>query len=546
MANKNKNGANAFVQNPGPNQTRKLVPVMSRQEAQARMSNNQAGLSKSEIMSHIRDITKPMVNDIAKPMLKQTLSQMMSPRVADIIVDGSPQMYNTAKAYGFNPVKMGQSMIDTLGPGSPVFPITKATNTKTVMNSSYGLSKAPEPKPVVLNSGIVPNTYSNDYMVAQNGLCSPMHISAVSLQIPTSSTNSLYTYFTNTICFDLQTRAQSNVGYDLQVSTQFTAAQLLTAFNAAIYALQVYYWYSSILAYEADPRNKNEGMIALRQGITSQVISDLQQLGRRLEDTPIPPRVVTWVKYMNSNYYSGQSQGAPIIKTCFNADAFNNPPATSFPAQALASLNSPANTTVFALLRRSIPQWRVGKLYDVTVVPNFDRNFKSIFANLPSASYANTVFNSNPNSASASGTISYNTFNNRLDGLAYAMCSTYNTATSQYEPGLTLPVSKGATVGSDSRWSWTNNGTSSAWRAASGDAFLALSRDESYAISGTGTYTPHLLGSEKCQSVSSTTLTQTAQNVLDFLFNVNSIPVKGTLSNFNSVNLNNLRYAGVK
>lgn len=530
----------AFV--PGVTQNRKTTPNASLPDVKPALLL-QAGpqVSKSEVRN--------MVNN----HIKDAVVHMLPPQTIGV-AKTAQGIYKIAQAYGAplpdNPITY---ITDNLKPGTPVFPALKGDKSpaKSIMNSSYGLSKAPEPKAVILNSGIVPNTYSNDYMVAQQNLCSPMHINAVSLGIPTSPTNSLYTYFINTICFDLQTRAQANVGYDMQVSTQFTPNQLLTAFNAAIYALQVYYWYSSILAYEADPRNKNEGMIILRQGITSQVISDLQQLGRRLEDTPIPPRLLTWVKYMSANYYSGASQGSAIIKTCFNPDAFNNPPTISFAASALTSLNSPANTTVFALLRRSIPQWRVGKLYDVTITPNFDRNFKTIFANLPSYSFANAVSNFNPGVATASTTISYNSYNNRLDGIAYAMCSVFNAATAQFEPGLTVPVSKGAVAGSDSRWSWTNNGTTSLWKAASGDAFLALSRDESISVSGTGTYYPHLLGAEKCQSVSSTTLVQTAQNVLDFLFDVNSIPVKGTLSSFNNLSsyrgVNNImRFPGGK
>jgi hypothetical protein len=524
---------------PGQGQHRMTIPNNSKadmkpsaaKQAGVQKANNVMGMSGQQIANHVAPV-------VAGAIMKH-LGNSNSPLAK--VVSGLPESYRIAQAYGIKlPDAPVQSMIDHLLPGVPVFKMpSKKGDAASVMNSSYGLSKAPEPKPVILNSGISPNTYTNDYMVAIQNLCAPMHVSCNTLQIPTNANNSLSTYFTNVICFDIQTAAQSNVGFDLQISTNFTSAQILTATNAAINALQVYYWYASILAYESDPKNKNEGMIVLRQNITSQQISDLNQLGRRLEDTPIPPRVVLWVKYMMSNYYNGETPGSSITKICFNAAALNAP-TTNFAVTALNSLNSPANTTVFALLRRSIPKWRVGKLYDVTVAPNFDKNFKTIFANLPSA-YINAVpaYTPSPQGANASSNISYNTYSNRLDGVAYAMGGVFNNTTGAFEPGMTNPVTLSASALSDSRYSWANNGTISSWTAVNNSTFLSFSRDESSTVAGGVNYTPHLVGAEKCQNVSSTTMTQSAQNTLDFLFDVNSIPVKGKISQFSSSRLVN-------
>jgi hypothetical protein len=416
------------------------------------------------------------------------------------------------------------------GPFTVAFPEIGKSGSQ---NESYALSKAPNPRPVRLNSTVHPNTYSNDYMLATENACSPLHISGVTLQIPSSATNPISDYFKNTICFDIQTRAQANIAFDLDIANQFSSTQLLTAFNAGIYALQVYYYYSSILSYESDPRNKNEGMIALRNGITAQQISDLSQLGRRLEDTPMPPRVVNWVKYMNMNFLSGDNQGSPIIKTTHNPRAIASTSIqTTNIASALAGIAGTANNTVFTLLRKAIPQWRIGVLYDVSPVPVYDPQFCTIFANLPSGfkpGASDIVSKSVGNSVTA--TVGYNTYSNKLDGVAYAMCSVHNGT--EWLPGLT---SLGFGLGSfvpDSRLSYYRVAGVPGFIGATTNAFLRLSRNETSSFDASNVETQvHLSAAEKCQNVCSASLSQTAQNTLDFLFDINTIPVRGQLSSF--------------
>lgn len=418
--------------------------------------------------------------------------------------------------------------------GARVFQGVPKEKGTTVMNSSYGLSKAPNPKRISLNSGVAPNTSANDFMQAKLGLCSPMHVSGVSLLIPPSG--DLFTYFSQTIAFDIQTRAQTNVSYSLDIQNRISASQLLTAFNATINALHVYFFYTSILSYESDTRNKNQGMINLRQNVlTAQIISDLAQLGRRLEDTPIPPRIVEWVRYMNGNFLSGDSQGASIIKLTFNPDALTNPNLNAVQA-ALTSLTTDANNSLFSLLRSAVPQWRIKKLYDVPAVPQYDKNFLTIFANLQSySSNAGQGATYLPTVTTTADVISYNSFHNKLDGVAFAMCS-ININGQPAFPGLC--IAKAATPVSsvtDSRYSFYTDGATASWTPATGNNFLRFSRLESYSPLATGAAvtTVHLPGAEKAQNVNCVALVQTGQNVLDFLFKIDSIPVKGTLSSFN-------------
>lgn len=403
----------------------------------------------------------------------------------------------------------------------------------STLNTSYALSKAPNPRAISLNSGIIPNTFSNDYMVPVEGACSPLHMAGVIPAVPTGATNPLSSYFTNTIVFDIQTHAQANVGFGVDITTVLSAANITAAFNAAIYALHVYFYYSSILSYESDSKNKNSGMIALRGTIDSTILSDLNQLGRRLEDTPIPPRIVEWIRWLNGNYLSSNTQGSPLIKTFFHGNnLLGANPATSFPSAALTGLVSSTNNSVFTLLRRCIPQWRVGTLYDCPTQPTFDKNFLTMFANLPTQN--RSVVTTRNNSVGDNNTaVTYNTYNNNLDGLAFGMSSVWNTAAVDFIPGILQPINLYSGTYVDSRYSYYSVAGVKGFYNPYSYNLLALSRPESTIYLGTTAYTPHLTGTDKCQNVTGSALLQSAQNSLDFLFNVTSINRKGTLKSYN-------------
>jgi len=477
-------------------------------------------------------------NWISVPLNKQAMQQSVMNHAYDIVSRAMPPQAVTA-------VKVAQAVNQMLPPGKQVnatniqkafkgLPGTVDSSTGgTTMNASYGLSKAPNPKAVHLNSGIMPNAYSNDYMVPMLNSCSPMHVNNVIMGIPTSATHPLNVYFLNTIAFDVQTRAQSNITFNIDVANTLTTANLLTAMNAGIRALQVYYFYASILSYESDARNKNSAMIALRNLLTPQLISDLAVLGRRLEDTPMPPRLVEWVRYLSMNFLSGDSQGSPIIKFGADWDCLTAVNAVSLASAALTGLNAGSNNAVFSLIRRAIPKWRIGTLYDVPTTPVFDKNFVTIFANSPQQ-YQDTgsTYRATPSVTLATDAIAYNSYNNKLDGAAYVCCSANMSGT--WYPGLFTPITNGANP--RSRLSYYTNGTTATWYGTDLYSFLTSAREETYQIQYPNNVAPvsvHLFGSDKLQGVSINSLLQTAQNFLDFLFAVDQIPVRGKLSSFN-------------
>lgn len=481
--------------------------------------------------------SKDSLLNLVKPALSPVMAKyarMPLPGMGGI----TPQHLITAAAYinKQNP-EIKDAVITGVKSAFKGEPIIKE-NDKTLLNSSYALSRAPHPKPVSLNTRVRANTNAIDYMPAVLGSCSPLHISCITLQVPIITANPLNSYFINTTCFDIQTRCQANVGYSVDVVNVLSASKILAAMNAAIRGLQVYYYYTSIMSYESDPRNKNEGMINLRSGITPQILSDVAQLGHRLEDTPVPPRIVEWVRYMSANWYNGDNQGSPLIKTCFDPLAIIAPPVNSFAAQALTTLVSDSNNAVFALMRRAVPKWRIGKLYDVSPIPNYDKSFRTIWSNLPSIYSAGGTTKYIYSNTDLSTAQSYNSWNNILDGLAYSMTTSNITSVGCNIPGIvdTGFVLNGTTT-NDSRLSWYTDGTTKSWYSATFNDYLSRTRAETYQVTGlTGTnivYTPHLPGTAKCQNVNGTSLIQTGENVLDYLFDVNSIPVNGSISSYN-------------
>lgn len=506
-ANKDRQAAMQF--NAGPNQSRKMVPV-----------NNRANLVKEAALH-----AAPYVVTYATNQAQKLMNRL--PPVSPIEVE-----YREIKK------SKQSSFLDMVNEG-----IERAFKGKIKGNPSgstaYGLSKAPNPKKVRLNSGIIPNTFSQDYMAAVDGVCSPMHISGATLQIPTDSRESLNSYFLNTVAFDIQTRAQSNVGFDLLSGSNFTASNILSSTNAVIRALSIYYWFTSIISYESLPSNKNEAMLSLRQSITSDQLNLITQLGRRLEDTPVPPRLVEWVKFMSHTYFSGDSQGSALIKICPNLTLITggNTVAVEILQSCINGLSTATATTVFTLLRRAVPQWRIGKLYDVTSIPAFDPNFLTIFSNLPNCVYSGSASIQYPIPVSVGASVSYNSFTNKLDGVAFSCTSVYNTSTSTFTPGLVSSNAADLGVGASllsSRLSWTNLSGVLAWRNSNLNSFNTASRSDTYQFYTSTPTTPHLYGSDKCQNVNATALIQSASNTLDFLFDVDSIPTKNIINSFNS------------
>jgi len=390
-------------------------------------------------------------------------------------------------------------------------------------SSGYALSKAPDPDVTSLDSGIKPDAWVSDVLDAEEGVCSPLHINCVKLKIPDTAGNKMLDYFNRIIAFQIQTKAQANITFKLDINTDFSQVNILNALNAALKAHQVYFWYRSIITYHSDPINKNEGMIALRTGITADVLEKLALLGRRLADTPFPPRLYELVRYLSANYYSGPNQGSAMIKLCpcggTNAALLHS---IAYIDSAISDMNQPANNQVYTLLRRAVPHWKPGVLKDVPTTVAYDEQFLTIFANCPLRTSNTVLTNRNiPIVTSDSTPIAYNSFTNVLDGVAFALTAG-SIGLDDWQPSLLIP-DRLTTL--DTRRSWYRISGVSQFVNSESIPMLGRSRPDTYqwSDSGASVYPVHLSGADKVQGVNVSSIRETTNKALDYLMSLDMI-----------------------
>lgn len=401
-------------------------------------------------------------------------------------------------------------------------------------SSSYALTRLPNPKETTLKTGVRPNTYTSDFITAEENICSPLHLSGGRLSFPTTVTHPLWTYVRENIAFQIQARAQSSVSFNLNISTKFTAENIITAISAAMYALQVFYYYRSIIAYSSNPMNQNEGMRSMRTAITPQAIQDLELLGDRLMLIPVPPNLLELVRYMNTTYTSGTTPESALIKFCPHTVTATGVDVSQI-AVAYNALSSDILDEVFGLMRKAIPTWIVKTLYDVPVDPVHDTNFLTIWANSPSTAWNTTLSTVDkfPIVASTDATIAYNSFTKDLDGTAFALTGMYSGT--DWFPTLLSPYFTGtASVNTaNSRRSWYKVGASKAFYIVQDYPFVIRSRQETYyydKVPGLAV-SSHLFGTNRCRNVNTESVTESVYNALDVVFDVQSLPI-GQASRF--------------
>jgi len=402
-------------------------------------------------------------------------------------------------------------------------------------SAGIALTPTPPPKSVSLDTGVPPNTSVNDYLDATENVCSPLHMTCGFVQFPTTSASAykLYTYFNDVIAFELQSRLQTNVSFQVDITNTFTTDNILTAMNTLMYAHQVWHYYASTMSYMSDPRNHNSGIAYLNRQITPQMKQDFANLTRRLADIPCPPPIQDLMRYLFANFMSGDTCDAPIIRLCPLT-----PVSTGTDTTIMGTLlDSLANSNkVYVLMRRAVPQWVPGVMYASEPTPLYDDNFRTIFSNMPL--YYRTSTSTTlpyPQVAASSDTRTYNTFTNKLDGVAFALTGMYNTVNSRWEPGLMSGISGTGTYGGN-RLSYYKVGSTTQFYPSDNYPFLARSRQETYSFTGASdtVLSVHLFGTNMCQTVSSDAVVQTCLRAMDYLLAMNTIKIDVKKYNFGS------------
>lgn len=405
----------------------------------------------------------------------------------------------------------------------------------------YHLDYNEKPLEIKLSTNIKPNTYSPLYHNSIYRYYNPLHFTGAKFALPDVTTQLLYDWFNKVLMFDLKNRAQGAITFSLP--SGFTSANISAAFDTLIDALQVYYYFDSILMYANNPMNRNDAMLTLREQITAEHINKLYSLRRVLIGTPIPPNLNTMLYYLMQTYSSSSLPGASLIK--INPIPFTQGTLTMPAASVIqSSIDALTDTTtangpafIFSILARACPNWMSGKMYVGSASPLHDENFTTIWTNLPywhTSSVTGDVYSKvGPICATNTTPISYNSYTNELDGAAFALVSA-NNGSNGYIPSLILPVYT-TTVYVDAthtteanRLSFSNIDGTPKLNDVYKDHWSAMMRNDTYiannVYNSTNVTNISQFGSEVCLGVYPDTITQTAYQVVEWMLSLGSIP----------------------
>ncbi len=329
-------------------------------------------------------------------------------------------------------------------------------------------------------------------------------------------------------------KTQSAISFS--IPNGFTYSTIYAAFNALIQALQVYWFFNSIIQYNSDPANSNQGMRYLRQCMTANDINSYVLLREAIARMPCPPNLKQFVFYLNQTYCSGDIPGCSLIKIS-PVEFFNNNgnicPATSSIDAATKKLYDYA--PVWNILSRACPNWISPSVWNTCIVPAYDQEFLTIFANLPytgiKAGENGYSFNG-PKVQSFTQDINYFSYTNELDGGAFSLTSiiyeNIDTSTEKLMPGFMIP--QPSTIATDitsNRFSFVSGlGITGGFADVfSSDSKSYLNRGETYCINGILNLNNNELkpGSQLCFGVNTQTVGQTCAKLLRFLFDTSSI-----------------------
>lgn len=394
------------------------------------------------------------------------------------------------------------------------------------------LSFNPEPYSFTLSTGIVAPTYSPHYLEGSDEL-NTLYLSTGVITVDTN--NFPLSDFVQTI---IRQNFLNALQRAVNFSITLTSANLLSYFNTVASVLSTYFFYKSILAYNSDPLNRNQGMLNLRQLISADDLNNLYELERLLLGTPLPPNLVNLIWWLNGNYSTSNLPQVALVKimpknyTYSSVDARFVALNTSPLISAVTALQSVVSTS--QLIARAT-NWIVPSLPAYTSSPVYDLNFLTFFAN--SASLFGT--SASPKWAPAIGistnTIIYSTHTNELDGAAFGLCSIYDTPNSRFLPSLWKPdaITHGTAVGAtqSNRWYWgTTGGGTVGWvDAGNYDAsqmpYTSPGGPWIYNnISlGSGSDGMHKYNTQPVLGVNVATITQAAIQLVEWLFSIDAI-----------------------
>jgi hypothetical protein len=268
-----------------------------------------------------------------------------------------------------------------------------------------------------------------------------LRIQNARFEFPKETDSSLLAdWFRKVVVPEFQAAASKSVSFRLDSENIFTIENITKYLNDVSYALQLFYFYSSIIIFQ-DGRNRNVGMRALNENIDPDDLEKLYTLKRRLEQLPIPPRLVEFCRWLMGTYAMGPLPYTPLIKLMpIPFDIAEGGALSTFGVggavldNAITGINS--HGQVANLLGVIAPNWINEELYSPISESVYDEQFRTLFVNCPSieSNFDGSIVTEFPVSADSATSYTYASFSANLDGAISALSSVWKD--SELQPGL--------------------------------------------------------------------------------------------------------------
>lgn len=383
----------------------------------------------------------------------------------------------------------------------------------------------PNPVEIELNTGIPVNSYTSIYQDSVPGAFTPLGINIGRLSFLNNTADYVSSFFNNVAGGQFITVVQRNISY--QLPSGFTVSNLINYFDSLANALQIFYFWDSILTYTNSSANRNPGLQYIRQySISATTIANLNNLKWILSGTPIPPNLRLFCSWLMQNFTNGELPNSPIIRFCPVAmktspigSGFYVPDDSSI-ATIIATLQS--YNYITNVLASAFPAWINNEMPGSLSSTVHDSNFSNIWSNSPYLYRTNSAaaYVITPTVVNASIPVTYSCFTSNPDGAALALCSIFNSQSGIFEPSLlnTFGSGDGSTFQSN-HFHYVNSGVSQLGLKVTITDFNGASclGRTNLAING-GPNSQIATGAEPLLGVSCTTVTQTVYQMMEWLF----------------------------
>jgi len=400
------------------------------------------------------------------------------------------------------------------------------------------LDYATSPIETMIDTDIDPNVYTSIYeeWLTSPGLATtyytPTAFTMGAVQLPTDTSRDLYSFINTAIQSVFYNAVQRAVSFSVN-ATYVNTTNLIGSLNATMFALQVYLFFDSVLAYTANPLNRNAGMIAIRQNLTSTDLYNLSNLRYVLSGIPIPPNARLLCYWISQTYKNSPMPLSTIIKQC-PCDMVANTAGNFFPdsgsiSSALDALNSYNNT--YSLLARACPKWIVPNMPSSNSAPLHDADFMTWFSNTPVYVEIAGDVHTYPQFTDSPY---YSSFTEDLDGIVTALGAFYTSGSVAdgnlvYAPSLysVLPTEYSAESGFYNQWAYTASTGGFKPIYATQEIATGVGFTNNYSIIDTTNFLYQVcpIGAEPVYNFSEYSTYQTALEAAEWLFSIDSIGI---------------------